>query len=290
MTGLLKESTCAECSSATGASRRELSKQFSQQGVPATIAASLHEASAQLQQDRHLPREGKLTGRGMVAGASAAGLGRLHVGSLPVQRSSNSAQPSMKGNLSMDLQQGGHSGKRQKTSDSEDEVGSFPASEASSAWQVQASAVGDLVPAGVGKCEQDSSERSPGYREGVRETANTHRGSDSKQKGPGIPASALDVKDNSAARHTPPTSLLPSNGIEQKNMHIKKEAEEMPSLAKRTLPSSSDGPSATMMSPQRMPQRYDPALSGLLLQMQQCIQLRLHSTAALSHCVLALDA
>ena len=250
--------------------------------MPATIAASLHEASERLQQDRHLPKEGKLTGRGMVAGASAAGLGRLHVGSLPVQRSSNSAQPSMKGNLSMDLQP--------KTSDSEDEVGSFPASEASSAWQVQASAVGDLVPAGVGKCEQDSSERSPGYREGVRETANTHRGSDSKQKGPGIPASALDVKDNSAARHTPPTSLLPSNGIEQKDMHIKKEAEEMPSLAKRSLPSSSDGPSATMMSPQRMPQRYDPALSGLLLQMQQCIQLRLHSTAALSHCVLALDA
>ena len=269
-------------SSATGASRRELSKQFSQQGVPATIAASLHEASAQLQQDRHLPREGKLTGRGMVAGASAAGLGRLHLGSLPMQRSSSSAAPSMHDTpgMSRGLQQGGHSDKRQKTSDSEEEVVSLPAREACSTWPGQATALCDSVPAGADKLEQDFPKSSPGYREGAREAASTHRGSDSKQKGPGIPAEALCVKGISAASLTPPTVSLPCNGIEQKNLHVQKEASQMASPAESSALSTAEAPLAAVMSPQRMPQRYDPTLSILLEEIQHCMQLRFHSTAA----------
>ncbi|CAL5219001.1 g756 [Coccomyxa viridis] len=144
---------------APGASRRELSQHFSQSGMPATVlAGSLHAASDQLQQGRQPPKEQRLTGQSMAAGASAAGLGRLHAGSLPVQRPSGSAMPSMNGMLSMGRGAGqdGHSGKRQKTSDSEDEMGSFSARQASSARPGQASAAENGAPAEAWISEQST--------------------------------------------------------------------------------------------------------------------------------------
>ncbi len=222
--------------------------------MPATVlAGSLHAASDQLQQGRQPPKEQRLTGQSMAAGASAAGLGRLHAGSLPVQRPSGSAMPSMNGMLSMGRGAGqdGHSGKRQKTSDSEDEMGSFSARQASSARPGQASAAENGAPAEAWISEQVNS----CYREGTCETAITHRGQGSKQKGARVAAEALDVKAVCPSRPGPATSLLQSTGNQQRDPPVQRESADMVSLAEPTAGSSSGGPPVAMVSPQRMPQR-----------------------------------
>ena len=242
----------------TGASRRELSQQFLQPGLPATaLAASLHAASEQLQQGRRPPKEQRLSGQSMAAGASAAGLGRLHVGSMPVQRHSSSAVPSMTSMLSMGsgLGQDGHSGKRQKTSDSEDDIGSFSARQATSARPVQAAAMDNGAPAKAGASGRLSPKPSTCYREGIHETAIIDRGQGSKQRGTSIAAEALDMKETCLVCPNPTTSSLQSTGNQQRIQLVQRTAANMGGPAEPSAEFSSGAPPVAMISPQRMPHR-----------------------------------
>ncbi len=222
--------------------------------MPATVlAGSLHAASDQLQQGRQPPKEQRLTGQSMAAGASAAGLGRLHAGSLPVQRPSGSAMPSMNGMLSMGRGAGqdGHSGKRQKTSDSEDEMGSFSARQASSARPGQASAAENGAQQKHGYLSRSIHATEKAH---VRQPSHTEDRAASR-KGPRVAAEALDVKAVCPSRPGPATSLLQSTGNQQRDPPVQRESADMVSLAEPTAGSSSGGPPVAMVSPQRMPQR-----------------------------------
>ena len=222
--------------------------------MPTTVvAASLHAASQRLQQDRQLPREQKLTGQSLATGASAAGLGSLHMGSLPAQSKNISAVPSMAG-LGTSLGQDGHAVKRQKTSESE-EVGSLSARMASSGRPVQAATMDSDVTADLQDSEQVSLNPIPSYTEGACEAASTHRGNGSKPKEPCIPAHALAAEEPCAAHHDPAVASAQSTSTHQRDMPVQGEAAGRASAVDLSAASCPRGPPTARASPQCKPQR-----------------------------------
>ena len=164
--------------------------------------------------------------------------------------------PSMNGMLSMgrDLEQDGHSGKRQKTSDSEDELGTFSARQAApSVRPVQPSAMDNGAPAEAGMSGRVSPKPSSCYREGTREPAITHRGQDSKQKGIHTTAGTVDVKDACLMCSDPATSLSWGTVNQLREPVRIASAAKMASPTERSAESFSGGPPVATINPQSMP-------------------------------------
>lgn len=222
------------------------------------LAASLHAASDQLQRNGPLPNKQKLTGRSVAAGASAAGLGCLHATALSPEANASSAMHSIdsRGGLSRVAGLSGHPGKRQKTSDCEDEVGSLAAvRESSAVWLYQEAAMDVSELAGPEKIERVCPELSLSHEEDVLEAPSSHSDHASKLKGSGVRAESPQNGSIYTASAQPVSSSVQSVGTEQQSASVLRAPAGLASPSKLSSASSAGGPPPTVKSPQRMLKR-----------------------------------
>ena len=242
-----------------GASRRVSKQQFPDSGVSANVlAASLHAASDQLQRNGPPPNKQKLTGSSVAAGASAAGLGCLHAAASSQEANASSALHSMdsRGGSSRVAGLSGHPGKRQKTSDCEDEVGSFAAVRDSSAvWPYQGAAIDISGLAGPGEIGRVSPELRLSHEEGVRKAPSFHKDHAGKLKGAGIRVESPQNGSVYTASAQPVSSSVQSMGTQQS---VLRASAGLASPSKLSSALRAGGPPPTENSPQRMPRRCIP--------------------------------